>query len=217
MGTEITADIEVEEGFDTDAKIARQVLSETLGDGFSREDEDYHASAWESSHGEPLKRAWESWPEFRARRDVFKSTRKPKTYFMDVPSAQQSLGRLRRKDVLTESDVNEIHALEDMLEVTRTDVAALYTKKDVAVRKREGEKPERETVYFKKLTKDMSDEQSLDHFNKIQTAATWADRIKLVHAETDLGALHLVVVRETREEVREAAEQRVMELEISSR
>lgn len=211
--TAITPDIEVDALFDPEARIARDVLRDVLGDFFSQEDEDFHATAWEQTNAIPLKRSWESWADYVARKKEFKGV--PKSYFMDAQSGQQSLARLRSKDVLTVGDVNEMHALEDMLGTKRTDIEAIYKPKDVKIKTNDGDKVEK--YWHRKVTKAEEDTSALDAFQKIESAPVWVDRVRLVQSERDHGALQLVILRDTREEVREAAQQRVMELEIAGK
>lgn len=190
-GVDAVMDVAVAEDFDPEAEIAREVLADTLGDSFSREDEELEARAWEVANGRPLKRDWWSWKQWRKYKRDFKGVRPARPYSMDPYSARQALNALMEKSEWNEHDKAEIVALCAMLDVKPPDFSKA------------------------RITEAEAQAVSLDRFERIQSAELWNDRAKLVAKETDIGALHLVEARDAREEVRAIALSRIAELTVS--
>ena len=183
-------------GFDANAELATDVLRSELGDAYSNEDENRMATAWELQHGRPLKRSFESWPQFRARSKKFDTKKSPE---VDIQTAREELDRLLKIEV---DDLDEeqkkrvtelIHGYEKRLSLPLTDFSKPRPKGPDA------------------------EKESLARFAAIAKAATWIDRVKLVQEERDLGALNLVAMRDEREEVRKAALRRIVSLSVTGR
>lgn len=189
----------MEKGYDPDAEIARVVLRSVLGDSFSREDEEFHEKAWSEKTGRVAKLAHESWADFRKRRalkEKEQSAKPQQSLYVDQESAREMLARLIEKHKqsipLNDREQSEAHELEDLLGRERTDFS----------------KPA-------KLRDDDSEAKSLKRYAVIQQQLLWSERLKRVQKENDIGALNLVAMRDARDEVRQAAQNRILELEIA--
>jgi len=188
-----SVDYELAAGFDPEAEVAREVLEDVLGDGFSREDEDYHARAWEATHGRPLKRSWQTWDEWKKYKAAFSGARPARSYHMDAASAQEALARMLNATA-PEWTTHEQAEIVELCKIL-----------------------DRQPPDFKKPRQTAEEVQaaSLKRFEKLQSEQVWTEREKAVKKENDLGALELVQMRDPREEVRAAAIERIAQLTIA--
>jgi hypothetical protein len=192
---------EMPKDFDPNAELAREVLRTELGDFYSAEDEKLHTKAWEAQTGRPLKMESESWADFKTRAAKFAKKSKPT---VDVQTAREELDRLLKVDLddMPEDTEDEqprkhyvglVHEYEDRLSLPRTDFSKPKPKAEEA------------------------DKVSLERFNAAQKGTTYLDRMKFVEQERDLGCLNLIAMRDENEEVRKAAERRIVRLALNGR
>jgi hypothetical protein len=195
-------------GPEPDVERASEIFAEHLDaiGAYSNADVDHLADAWEITHGRPLWRdTHEPYEAFLARAANHKPVIEAKKYFMDRNSAGERLTRLREVENPSETMQAEINDLEELLDEPRTNF-----KNRKAVTKPQANKVSRDR-YLRIQAEDQPDK------TKKRQKRSWQDRLVLVQAETDLGALQLVSTQDDNEAVRTAALARIASIEVTGR
>lgn len=181
-----------------DAEEAIEVLAEQLGECWSSEDENHCATAWESTFGRPLKRSYETWPEYTARAQKFAPVISGRNFSMDPASARDRLNHLHTAESLSDSQKREYHELQDILgEAPRDFSKAVAGEADTNKLARDR--------YMAIVGEDKK--------GKLVRRA-WTDQVSLIAKESNIGALDLLITQSEHEQVREAASKRRGQVEL---
>jgi hypothetical protein len=167
-----------------EAQRAIVVLSTVLGDFYSEEDVERHASTWEVTHGSPLVRPWEEKdPQAFAKRAAKFGE---KTGLSGDPAMfRADLAHLMEINPKGERQIRQIHELQEVLGIPKTDfMQPTQTAKEIIA-------------------------EAKKRYAEVQAFGVWTERLAVVNEETNVRVLQMLMEHDKRSEIREAAEARL--------